>query len=135
MKHLLTTLLTSLILIGAAFGSGKHAPEITDSARQQAAIQQLNGSSNQIAVYVKGAICSSCAIGVRKKISKLDFVDRTQFKKGISMDAKTQLILVGVKTGSAPDPALIKKAVADAGYEAPYYFEIIKGKAIRKTIK
>ena len=33
--------------------------------RQQSAHRYLNGQANQIAVYTKGLVCSSCGIGLR----------------------------------------------------------------------
>ena len=51
-------------------------------------------------LYVKGMTCPSCAIGIRVKLSKLDFVDGSRFKRGIEMDCNNQLLTVALKDGT-----------------------------------
>ena len=78
---------------------------------------ETNLSSEQIVVRVNGLVCESCAIVLRKKVSKLDAVDTKKLKKGLSMDVYKMLLYVALKEGKSPAPAELRKAIEDAGYE------------------
>jgi copper chaperone CopZ len=67
-------------------------------------------------VYVKGLVCPSCAIGLKKGLMKLPFVE------SIYIDYKTGLTLIYEKQsrdkgGEELDKLRIIKAVKDSGYE------------------
>ena len=47
---------------------------------------------NQAVVEVKGIVCSFCAHGANKALSKLTFLDKSQLKKGVLVDIKNQRI-------------------------------------------
>ncbi|MFT4690410.1 MAG: hypothetical protein ACI9OD_002626, partial [Limisphaerales bacterium] len=68
-----------------------------------------------------------CAIGIRKKVSRLAFVDKKQFSKGVDLDAKTQLVLIGLKSGSTPDKAALAKAIESAGYDPVHLYSLNNG--------
>ena len=59
-------------------------------------------------------------------MTKLEFVDRERFKKGIDLDAVNQLVLVALKPGESVDTALVSKAINDAGYD-PVHLYTLKG--------
>ena len=44
-----------------------------------------------------GAVCSFCANGIRKGLSKYEFVDTIGKNKGITLDTKNQLLIVRLK--------------------------------------
>ena len=69
-------------------------------------------------VYVKGLVCPSCAIGVRKNLSKMKGVDRKRFKDGIDMNPETQLVTIALKNGAKLDSKDLIERVVDAGYTA-----------------
>ena len=75
-------------------------------------------------LYVRGLCCPSCAIGVRAKLSRLKFVDKKRFKKGIDMDAKHQLVTVALKKDQSIDPDKVEKGIDDAGYVAVEWYTI-----------
>ena len=51
-------------------------------------------SSDRLVVQVKGIVCSFCAHGVEKNLSRLNFLDKTQFgDNGVLIDINTQQIL------------------------------------------
>tara|TARA_B110000003_G_scaffold272356_1_gene308081 strand:- start:6742 stop:7131 length:390 start_codon:yes stop_codon:yes gene_type:complete len=69
-------------------------------------------------VYVKGLVCPSCAIGVRKNLSKMKGVDKKRFKDGIDMNPETQLVTIALKNGAKLDSKDLIERVVDAGYTA-----------------
>ena len=56
---------------------------------------------------MKGLVCPSCAIGVRKNLSKMKGVDKKRFKDGIDMNPETQLVAIALKDGAELDTARI----------------------------
>ena len=72
---------------------------------------------NEIVFKVKGLVCSFCAQGLQKSLSKLDFIDKKKHKKGVYVDIENQYTLVAIKQGSNVvfDDAI--SAIIDAGYE------------------
>lgn len=87
-------------------------PEI----RLVAAKKVLLQSSNISLLYLRGLVCPSCAIGVRKNLSKMNGVDKERFKDGIDMDPKTQLVTVALKEGISLDNKELLERVEDAGF-------------------
>ena len=67
-------------------------------------------------MYVKGMTCPSCAIGIRVKLSKLDFVDGSRFKRASKWTVNNQLLIVALKDGTSPNWTQIEQEIDNAGY-------------------
>ena len=63
-------------------------------------------------------------------LSKLEFVDTGRFKKGVKLDAKTQLVTVALKRGKAVDKPALSRAIDDAGYD-PIHLYTLEGGELR----
>lgn len=122
-----TFILAASILFSAnAFALGEDvSEEVSEATRLISAKEKLSSESDTVILYAKGLCCPSCAIGVRKMISKLDFVDRRRFNKGVELDTKTQLVTVAINTDSQADFDSLSKAIDKAGYdpEKAYFLE------------
>ena len=92
-------------------------PDAKQKVRNVAAVKLLKEHKDMSLVYVKGLVCPSCAIGIRVKLSKLSFVDSTRYKRGIDMDAKTQLVTIALLPMVKANAEEVEKAITDAGYE------------------
>ena len=106
--------------------------EVTQEIRNVEALKQLKGKSDSVAVYAQGLCCPSCSIGVRKKVSALDFVDTEKPKSGVMIDAKNQLVVIAIKPGSNIDMKALSKAVDDAGYPAVHLYSIKNEQLVTK---
>ena len=62
------------------------------------------------------------------KLSKLKFVDKNRFKKGIDMDVKNQLLSVALRAGEKPDYSAMGREIDKAGYVAVEWFALEKEK-------
>ena len=122
MKHILfITLLLSAIHLPL---TGQPEFKVVSSQdRLTSASEHISGHFDQIAVYTKGLVCSSCGIGLRVHLKKVGEIDRGQFNKGIKLDASNQLIIIAFKEGTQPNPEAVHKAIDDAGYEAAHYYQ------------
>jgi hypothetical protein len=72
---------------------------------------------NQAVAQVHGIVCSFCAYGVEKKLSKLKMVDTGRFSKGIFTDIGNQRLTIALLPGAQIDHQLIGEAIQQAGYE------------------
>ncbi len=75
-------------------------------------------------VNVNGIVCGFCSIGVAKKVSKLPFVDRSRYKKGVSVDVQNQMVTVAVKDNAAMDQQALFEAIESGGYNPVALFEL-----------
>ena len=119
-------ILAFTLLSANAFALGENvSPEASEATRLASAKEKLDAESDTVILYARGLCCPSCAIGVRKMISKLDFVDRQRFNKGVELDTKTQLVTVAISSGIQADFDSLAKAINKAGYdpEKAYFLE------------
>lgn len=115
--NLLMGLVIALVATGCLTSSTPKKYDIVSAeVREAAALEKLKDSPNTVAINAKGLCCPSCAIGIRKKVSKLDFVDKLRFNMGVELDAKVQLASVAIAPGKKADILALTKAVDDAGY-------------------
>ena len=103
-------------------------PDAKQEVRNVAAAKLLKERKDVSLLYVKGMVCSSCAIGIRVKVGKLPFVDSTRYKRGIDMDTKTQLLTIALLPGAKANAGELDKAITNAGYEPVEWYSIEDGK-------
>ena len=60
-------------------------------------------------------------------LSKLEFVDTERFKKGVVLDARTQLVTVAVKEGQTVNKSTLSRAIDDAGYDPIHLYLLENG--------
>lgn len=72
---------------------------------------------SQFIVEVKGIVCSFCAYGARKNLSRMDFLDRSKFKEGLLMETEKGAITGAIAQGKKIDFQKIFKAIQKGGYE------------------
>ena len=120
---LLITLFISSNFIVANEDKEEARPEV----RLEAAKKILLDSSSISLIYVEGLVCPSCAIGIRKNLSKMLGVDRSRFKDGIDMNPETQLVTIAFKEGISIDNKDLIDLVEDAGYTAIEEYKLHEG--------
>lgn len=122
--------LLSIVLISSSFNlfaKDDDKAEAPVEVRLAAASKVLKDSSAISLVYVKGLVCPSCAIGVRKNLSKMKGVDKKRFRDGIDMNPETQLVTIALKEGAEIDNKDIMDRVEDAGYVAVEEYKLHDG--------
>lgn len=111
-------LLATLSICSPFIMANEDKAEARPEVRLAAAKNALLESSKISLVYVKGLVCPSCAIGIRKNLSKMKGVDKKRFKDGIDMNPETQLVYIALKDGVKLDNKDLIERVVDAGYTA-----------------
>lgn len=111
-------LFSTVFFISQFVTADEDKEEARPEVRLEEAKKTLLNSSKISLIYVKGLVCPSCAIGVRKNLSKMNGVDKKRFKDGIDMDPETQLVTIALKDGAELDNKDLIERVVDAGYFA-----------------
>ncbi len=68
-------------------------------------------AANSIKVTVNGMVCSFCAQGIEKRLSKMGAT------KDVLVDLKKKTVAVAAKDGQALDAKAISAEIVDAGYD------------------
>ena len=119
MKFRLILFLFSTLFFSSHFGmANEDKEEARPEVRLTAAKKTLLEKTQISLIYVKGLVCPSCAIGIRKNLSKMKGVDKKRFKDGIDMNPETQLVTIALKDGAELDNKDLIERVVDAGYVA-----------------
>ncbi len=130
----ISLIILSIVLTLSSY-AGNSGAKWEDFTQKQI-IEHLSGTLDKttMAVRVKGLVCESCGIGLRKKISKLDSVNSKRFNKGVEMDVYKMVLTIAFKEGATISPEKLKQAIEDAGYEAVYLYEKKGGKVTSSTL-
>lgn len=68
-------------------------------------------------VQVNGIVCSFCAQGVTKKLSKLPFIDSSKYTKGVKVEIESQKVTVAVREDVKIDVPSLYEAIRSGGYD------------------
>ena len=118
-----------LLSVGFVLSHGADGdPDVNQTVRNLAAIKKIKETKDISLLYVKGLVCPSCALGIRIKVGKLPFVDSSRYKRGVDMDAKTQLITVALLPGVKADDKSLSLAIIAAGYDPVEKYTMQEGK-------
>ena len=79
--------------------------------------QKVDIGREDLVFQVKGLVCSFCAHGLQKGLSKLKFVDKKRYTKGVHTDINHQYVTVGLKKGKTTNVDKAVEVITDAGYE------------------
>ena len=111
----INTLLIIVCFSSISFGSGVHASEINETECSERMQTLLEKHPDAIIVHVKGLVCSSCAIGIRIGLAKIEGINRSKFTNGVELDSSNQYVLLA--SNNPLDFNLIFQKIYDAGYD------------------
>ena len=86
---------------------------------------------DQVIVKVDGVVCAFCANGLRKGLCRFDFVDTGKKGKGISLDAKKQLLTIQLKKDGKPDLKKVFESIRKGGYKPVEAYSSVDGKIVQ----
>jgi hypothetical protein len=90
----------------------------------------LELKDNQTVIQVKGVVCSFCAFGTEKNLSKLSFLDKSQYGgDGVLLDINIHRITLALDNSKTVDYPAINNAIVKGGYDPVVYFARVHGKA------
>lgn len=72
---------------------------------------------HQTIIQVNGVVCSFCAYGAEKALSKLDGLDKSEFGDGVLVDVETHRITLALQAGERIPFREIYRRIKSAGYD------------------
>lgn len=88
---------------------------------------------NQAVIQVNGIVCSFCAYGTEKNLSKLTFLDKSQFgNDGVLMDIETHRITLALQPDQETDLLEVYRAIKKGGYDPVTFYVNVHGQ-VRKS--
>lgn len=83
---------------------------------------EIEINDNEAVVEVLGMVCSMCAFGIGEGFSKTDFIDKSKFIDGVSVDIDAQYVQLGLLESSNFNAEKIVQVIKDAGYDVNQIF-------------
>lgn len=71
----------------------------------------LSLSAEELKITVKGMVCSFCAQGIKKNLSKLEVV------KSVEVNLETKIVQLSLKENVVLNDEDVKKIINEAGYD------------------
>ncbi len=100
------------LLVGLGFSQSKVT--IQDS--------EIEINDNEAVVEVLGMVCSMCAFGIGEGFSQTNFIDKSKFSDGVSVDIDAQYVQIGLLDSENVKPEKIVQVIEDAGYDVSLLF-------------
>ena len=73
--------------------------------------------SGEAVIIVHGIVCSFCSQGVVRNLSKLPFIDKSKYTKGVKVEIEDQKVTIAIKSGSTLDLDQVFESILKGGYE------------------
>tara|TARA_B100000214_G_C23905998_1_gene598885 strand:+ start:93 stop:512 length:420 start_codon:yes stop_codon:yes gene_type:complete len=93
--------------------------------------KEIEINENEAVIEVLGMVCSMCAFGIGEGFSKTDFIDKSKFSDGVSVDIDAQYVQLGLLESANINPEKIVQIIQDAGYDVSLLF-ILQNKKLTK---
>jgi hypothetical protein len=90
---------------------------------------------NQTVIQVNGIVCSFCAYGAEKALSKLDCLDKAEFGNGVLVDIDTHRITLALRPGEKIPLREIYQRIRKAGYDPITFYLRSEGRLERSAGK
>ena len=84
--------------------------------------KEIEINENEAVVEVLGMVCSMCAFGIGEGFAKTNFIDKSKFTDGISVDIDAQYVQLGLLESTNINPEKIVQVIEDAGYDVNILF-------------
>lgn len=68
-------------------------------------------------IIVHGIVCSFCSQGVTRNLSKLAFIDKSKYTKGVKVEIESQKVTIAIKSDAVLDLAQVFQSILKGGYE------------------
>ena len=122
---MLNKLNTIILILVVSIYSLESSGSEGDTTCSKEMITLLKDNPNTVILKVKGLVCSSCAIGVRIHLSRMDGIDTSKFNKGVMLDSSSQYVLIAVNEKINFNS--IQESIINAGYDLDHLCYIDNG--------
>lgn len=104
------------LLLNSTVILAKNSANKQEESKSRPPAPNITVKRSEVFVKVDGMVCSFCAKGIQKKLSKLKFVDTKLYKQGSKGSIKQQKIIIAIKKHAKPNIKTIYNAIRSGGY-------------------
>ena len=73
--------------------------------------------SGEAVIIVHGIVCSFCAQGITRNLSKLPFINHAKYTDGVKVEIEKQKVTIAIKPDSILNLHQVFKSILKGGYE------------------
>ena len=128
------TLFTAFVLLVlmAVTSSAQHDAHSHKHDHKDIEIKPVDTSNVEVrdgeaVIIVQGIVCSFCSQGVKRKLSKLSFIDKSRYSKGVKVEIEIQRVTIAIKPGTEIDMEEVFKSIKSGGYEPVVAYNKVEG--------
>jgi copper chaperone CopZ len=88
------------------------------------ALNATTAFAQDYVIHVNGMVCEFCSLGVTKKVSKLPFIDKEKYNKGVKVEIENQRVTIAVKESAELDRDALFEAIESGGYNPVEIFKL-----------
>lgn len=134
MSNLFTLFTALVLLILIALPSfaehDSHSHDHKDIEINPVEIVNIEVLDGEAVIIVQGIVCSFCSQGVKRKLSKLPFIDGSRYSKGVKVEIEKQKVTIAIKPGSDFEIDEVFSSVKSGGYEPVVAYRNINGERV-----
>ena len=93
-------------------------------------IVNVEVQDGEAVIIVQGIVCSFCSQGVKRKLSKLSFIDSSRYSKGVKVEIEKQKVTIAIKPGSDFEIDEVFRSIKSGGYEPVVAYRNIEGERV-----
>ena len=109
--------LLCISVVPAYSGHDHHNHDKEKHVNKTVNIDNIEVKNGEAVIVVQGIVCSFCSQGVRRKLSKLPFIDHSRYSKGIKVEIENQKVTIAIKPGTEIDMDEVFRSIKSGGYE------------------
>lgn len=134
MSKLFTLFTAFLLLVLMAVPSyaehDAHSHDHEDIELKPVEILNIEVQDGEAVIVVQGIVCSFCSQGVKRKLSKLPFIDSSRYSKGVKVEIEKQKVTIAIKPGSDFEIDEVFRSIKSGGYEPVVAYRNIEGERV-----
>jgi hypothetical protein len=121
-------ILAGAFALVATSAHADHEGDHTHSAEEQSIAsgeskQAVSVAPDRVVVQVNGMVCSFCAYGVEKSLSKMEMLDHSQFGgDGVHVDIDNHLVTLALKPGEILPLEDARQRIRKGGYDPVRFY-------------
>ena len=132
MSKLFTLFTTFVLLVLMAVPSyaehDAHSHDHENIELKPVEILNIEVQDGEAVIVVQGIVCSFCSQGVKRKLSKLPFIDSSRYSKGVEIEK--QKVTIAIKPRSDFEIDEVFRSIKSGGYEPVVAYRNIEGERV-----
>ncbi len=106
-----------MLLVATAIPAAPEQQEAHAESDAALTAKDMMLGPDDVLIIVHGIVCSFCAQGVMRKLSRLTFIDQSKYKKGVRVEIENQRVTIAIRPDQKADLRQVFQSIRAGGYE------------------